>query len=117
MDAYRTAQFQSAATALDYAQSTPQTVCCLVETRSTMGCLTTFKCPHTQTCENWLFSLQENYFDEVFDWLAPDLKNLQLFYREKPGFDCDHFVLIAAMNPCPCGFYGDSQKPCSMRRR
>ena len=24
----------------------------------------------------------------------------------------DHVVLIAAMNPCPCGFYGDTQKPC-----
>lgn len=22
------------------------------------------------------------------------------------------FQLIAAMNPCPCGFYGDAQKPC-----
>jgi len=32
---------------------------------------------------------------------------------EKPRVDCDHFVLIAAMNPCPCGYYGDSQKPCT----
>jgi magnesium chelatase family protein len=24
-----------------------------------------------------------------------------------------NFQLIAAMNPCPCGFYGDSQKACS----
>jgi len=24
-----------------------------------------------------------------------------------------NFQLIAAMNPCPCGFYGDSQEPCS----
>jgi magnesium chelatase family protein len=24
-----------------------------------------------------------------------------------------NFQLIAAMNPCPCGFYGDSQKPCT----
>jgi magnesium chelatase family protein len=23
------------------------------------------------------------------------------------------FQLIAAMNPCPCGYYGDSQKPCT----
>jgi magnesium chelatase family protein len=24
-----------------------------------------------------------------------------------------NFQLVAAMNPCPCGFYGDSQKPCT----
>ena len=24
-----------------------------------------------------------------------------------------NFQLIAAMNPCPCGFYGDSHKPCT----
>jgi magnesium chelatase family protein len=24
-----------------------------------------------------------------------------------------NFQLIAAMNPCPCGFYGDSQEPCT----
>jgi magnesium chelatase family protein len=24
-----------------------------------------------------------------------------------------NFQLIAAMNPCPCGFYGDSQKSCT----
>jgi magnesium chelatase family protein len=24
-----------------------------------------------------------------------------------------NFQLIAAMNPCPCGYHGDSQKPCS----
>jgi magnesium chelatase family protein len=24
-----------------------------------------------------------------------------------------NFQLIAAMDPCPCGFYGDSQKPCT----
>ena len=26
---------------------------------------------------------------------------------------CDHFALIAAMNPCACGYYGDSLKPCT----
>jgi magnesium chelatase family protein len=24
-----------------------------------------------------------------------------------------NFQLISAMNPCPCGYYGDSQKPCT----
>jgi magnesium chelatase family protein len=24
-----------------------------------------------------------------------------------------NFQLVAAMNPCPCGYYGDSQKPCT----
>jgi magnesium chelatase family protein len=24
-----------------------------------------------------------------------------------------NFQLIAVMNPCPCGYYGDSQKPCT----
>ena len=26
---------------------------------------------------------------------------------------CGHYTLIAAMNPCPCGFYGDPLKPCT----
>jgi magnesium chelatase family protein len=24
-----------------------------------------------------------------------------------------NFQLVAAMNPCPCGYYGDAQKPCT----
>jgi hypothetical protein len=48
MDTGRTLQFQSAATLLDYAQSARQTVYGYAETRSTMGCLTTFKGPHTE---------------------------------------------------------------------
>jgi Magnesium chelatase, subunit ChlI len=27
--------------------------------------------------------------------------------------DCDAFVLIAAMNPCPCGYSGDLRCACS----
>ena len=26
---------------------------------------------------------------------------------------CDAFVLIAAKNPCPCGYYGDPRRACS----
>src|SRR5687768_172475 len=55
-------------------------------------------------------------FANAFTWwlaLYHDLKNQQQLYREKPGVDCDHFVLIVAMNPCPCGYYGDSLKPCT----
>jgi magnesium chelatase family protein len=31
----------------------------------------------------------------------------------EPRVDCDNFVLVAAMNPCPCRYYGDTIKPCS----
>lgn len=41
------------------------------------------------------------------------MRNQQSLCRGKSRVDCDHFVLIAAMNPCPCGYYGDSQKPCT----
>jgi predicted ATPase with chaperone activity len=27
--------------------------------------------------------------------------------------DCDAFALIAAMNPCPCGCYGDPRRACT----
>jgi len=27
--------------------------------------------------------------------------------------DCSYFVLVAAMNPCPCGYYSDPVKECT----
>ncbi len=26
---------------------------------------------------------------------------------------CDSFMFVAAMNPCPCGYYGDERKECT----
>jgi magnesium chelatase family protein len=26
---------------------------------------------------------------------------------------CNSFVLVAAINPCPCGYYGDTEKQCT----
>jgi hypothetical protein len=47
--ACRIVEFQSPATALDYADPSRQTLCCYAKTRSTMGCLTTFKCGDTSS--------------------------------------------------------------------
>lgn len=43
----------------------------------------------------------------------PMERGLAYIARSKRGaiFPAD-FMLVAAMNPCPCGFYGDLQKPC-----
>jgi magnesium chelatase family protein len=30
-----------------------------------------------------------------------------------PRVYCRHFVLIGAMNPCPCGYYGDPVQECT----
>jgi magnesium chelatase family protein len=27
--------------------------------------------------------------------------------------DCDAFVLIGALNPCPCGYFGDPVRECT----
>jgi magnesium chelatase family protein len=32
---------------------------------------------------------------------------------ESPRVLCERFVLIGAMNPCPCGWYGDPVKECT----
>jgi hypothetical protein len=33
--------------------------------------------------------------------------------RVQAWANCDAFVLIAAMNPCPCGYYGDDTDNCT----
>ncbi len=34
-------------------------------------------------------------------------------YMAEPRVDCGAFVLVAAINPCLCGYYGDQIKPWS----
>ncbi|MEJ5308161.1 MAG: ATP-binding protein [Anaerolineae bacterium] len=33
--------------------------------------------------------------------------------RQNQRVDCGYFVLVAAMNPCPCGHYGDPERQCT----
>lgn len=46
--------------------------------------------------------------------LREPLENKQIFINRISGnyrFPCN-FMLIASMNPCPCGYYGDGEKKC-----
>jgi magnesium chelatase family protein len=33
--------------------------------------------------------------------------------KDSLTFSANFQLVIAAMNPCPCGFYGDTRKPCT----
>lgn len=50
----------------------------------------------------------------VLDYLRQPLEDRKVTIARANGsvtFPA-HFILIAAMNPCPCGFYTDPQRPC-----
>lgn len=56
------------------------------------------------------------FLDELPEFSRAVIENLRQPLEEKTlgrkNYPCN-FQLIAAMNPCPCGFYGDSKKSCS----
>ncbi len=55
------------------------------------------------------------FLDELPEFSRSVIENLRQPLEEKTlgrkNYPCN-FQLIAAMNPCPCGFYGDSKKSC-----
>mgnify|MGYP001570431536 CR=1 FL=1 len=55
------------------------------------------------------------FLDELPEFSRSVIENLRQPLEEKTigrkNYPCN-FQLLAAMNPCPCGFYGDSKKAC-----
>lgn len=50
----------------------------------------------------------------IIESLREPLENKEIFINRLCGnyrFPCN-FMLIASMNPCPCGYYGDEEKEC-----
>lgn len=61
------------------------------------------------------------FLDELTEFRRNVLESLRepiesgMVYLSRVGFSCvypSQFQLIAAMNPCPCGYLGDSEKSC-----
>lgn len=52
---------------------------------------------------------------EILDLMRAPLEDLKVTISRVSGtvtYPCD-FMLIASMNPCPCGYYGSSDKECT----